>query len=144
MTKSAFRAVRSMVLPLAAFAILMGCHLGGSSNPLVGTWQGTVASSAWSETVTYQFKSDMTLAMLAVWYSVPPGDESTGTGLGSYTVDDSAKTVTVNVTIVYTQVAGTSGPSGPFVANATDAYSVSGSTLIITDPTWGAITLTKQ
>ncbi|MGA2615608.1 MAG: hypothetical protein ABSG38_19380 [Spirochaetia bacterium] len=103
-----------------------------------------MTSSTWSETVTYQFKSDMTLAILADWHSVPPGNESTGTGLGSYTVDESAKTVTVNITIVYTRVAGTSGPSGPIVASATDAYSVSGSTLVITDPTWGAITLTKQ
>jgi hypothetical protein len=143
MTHSAFRAFRLLVLPLAAVAALIGCDLGGDSNPLVGTWKGTVAQATFSEDITYQFRSDLTMSMVGVYTSIPPADESTATGFGSYTVNTSAKTATFALTVIYTIVSGT-GPSGSFDASATDQYSISGSTLTLTDPTYGVIVLTKQ
>ncbi len=143
MKKRAIQVTLLAALALVAGSFLAACSSGNGLNPLVGKWAGTASSATWTEDFIYELHNDMTLSMTCDYSSIPPGGVSKGAGTGVYEVDTAAKTIAMSLTVVYTQ-SSKPGPSGAYPVSTTDSYSLSGNTLVLNDPTWGTVTMTRQ
>lgn len=85
----------TMLLVLASCSKSSNSNSSSSDNPLVGKWQQEVDNGV-KVTVTYDFKSDGTLAQTIVMTSESPVTDIEGEGTCDYTFNDNTITFTIS------------------------------------------------